>query len=103
MTADTLPNDGESSPHEHGSSPLNTGQDSEFAEPIRQPPPPAVSSTEQVVLGVLVVGAVAVLLVKLSKRSLRWDIRQYYAINRHHWCHTGLFTQVSFYYLIKNC
>lgn len=50
---------------------------------------------EQVLVGVIVVGAVAVLLVKLSKRSLRWEnIRNYYAINRHHWCYTELFSQV---------
>ena len=57
------------------------------------------SYSEQVLLGVAVVAAVAVLLVKLSKRSMRWDMPSYYAINRHHWCYTGLFTQVR---LMKN-
>ena len=58
------------------------------------------SYSEQVLLGVFVVGAIAILLVKLSKRSLRWDIRQYYSLNRHHWCYTGLFAKVSYYGLL---
>ena len=76
--------------------------DEAVVEPLQHDP----LTGRQVMVAAVVVLAVTVLLVKLGKRTLRWDIRQYYAINKHHWCYTGLFTQVknilcSYYKLFK--
>ena len=65
--------------------------DEAVVEPLQHDP----LTGRQVMVAAVVVLAVTVLLVKLGKRTLRWDIRQYYAINKHHWCYTGLFTQVK--------
>ncbi|KAF2357512.1 Diacylglycerol kinase catalytic domain, partial [Trinorchestia longiramus] len=54
------------------------------------------SMGEQLVIGLFIAGITAFLMMKLNKRALRWNLHHYYAINRHHWGHSGSFLDPSY-------
>lgn len=53
-----------------------------------------IDGWQQVIAGVIFISIVTIILVKLSKRSISHDLRARDVTKGHHWCYTGMFSQV---------